>query len=506
MIPIVPPSRSPTGTWARSAQRPFRTRSVNGPNRLTRCRASPRTPSATARVPLPGVMTTGIPLALAAARSTRSTPTPVRARTRSRGARSSRAASTTASARTMAPTATVRSSASGSGTNITSSPRMSVTNAGSTEPRATTTGRSAVTTSPAGWGASPAHHRCRSWSSSSLASPVSILSTRPDCWKRSTRPSRLRQLGDERGGQQRRVRANRDEGPALLVPFRCGGAVRDQEATPSSESLSGRANPVQRGEIAWRLHVAWDSQVVAEITGADEQDIDPVQRSDLLHVLHGPGRLDLHQSENLCVGAVEGSGIQAEATSPVVRRHPSIAVWGIAEMPQRLADLDSGVLPRQHDPRRAEIKNPAETDPGRGLCPDHGGDLVGCGGNDNCADLLLTAGTMLEIQQHPVHAGRSTHLRRDCRGHPNHRWEVRPASYSARSWAIASCSNTSAGATSHQAPAGGRSACGIAGITRTTGPSWSLVPASAPRTSAAVVARIARAPRPRAISRRSTRR
>src|SRR5918992_804087 len=358
MIPIVPPSRSPTGTWARSAQRPSRTRSVNGPNRLTRCRASPRTPSATARVPLPGVMTTGIPLALAAARSTRSTPTPVRARTRSRGARSSRAASTT--------------------------------------------------TSPAGWGASPAHHRCRSWSSSSLASPVSILSTRPDCWKRSTRPSRLRQLGDERGGQQRRVRANRDEGPALLVPFRCGGAVRDQEATPSSESLSGRANPVQRGEIAWRLHVAWDSQVVAEITGADEQDNDPVQRSDLLLVLHGPGRLDLHQSENLCVGAVEGSGIQAEATSPVVRRHPSIAVWGIAEMPQRLADLDSGVLPRQHDPRRAEIKNPAETDPGRGLCPDHGGDLVGCGGNDNCADLLLTAGTMLEIQQHPVHAGRST--------------------------------------------------------------------------------------------------
>src|SRR5215217_2147148 len=105
-MPMVAPSRSPTSTLLRSAQRPSRTRSVSGPNRLTRWSASARTPSATARVPLPGVMTTVIPLALAASRSTRSTPTPVRATTRSRGARSKSSASTTASARAMAPTAT----------------------------------------------------------------------------------------------------------------------------------------------------------------------------------------------------------------------------------------------------------------------------------------------------------------------------------------------------------------------------------------------------------------
>src|SRR5215213_5181185 len=128
---MVAPSRSPTCTLLRSAQRPSRTRSVRGPNRLTRCRARARTPSATARVPLPGVMTTVIPLALAASRSTRSTPTPVRA-------------STTASARAMAPTATARSAASGSATNETPSPRTPATSAGSTGPRATTTGRSAA--------------------------------------------------------------------------------------------------------------------------------------------------------------------------------------------------------------------------------------------------------------------------------------------------------------------------------------------------------------------------
>src|SRR5215218_3283985 len=143
-MPMVAPSRSPTSTLLRSAQRPSRTRSVSGPNRLTRWSASARTPSATARVPLPGVMTTVIPLALAASRSTRSTPTPVRATTRSRGTRSKSASSTTASARAMAPTATARSATLGSATNETPSPRTSTTSAGSTWPRATTTGRSAA--------------------------------------------------------------------------------------------------------------------------------------------------------------------------------------------------------------------------------------------------------------------------------------------------------------------------------------------------------------------------
>src|SRR5512132_2418987 len=143
-MPMVAPSRSPTDIRPRSAQPPWRTSPVRGPSRLTMCRAIARTPSATARVPLPGVTTTVIPRALAASRSTRSTPTPVRATTRSRGARSRKAASTTASARAMAPAATARSPGPGSATNDTASPRTPATRAGSTCPRATTTGRSAA--------------------------------------------------------------------------------------------------------------------------------------------------------------------------------------------------------------------------------------------------------------------------------------------------------------------------------------------------------------------------
>src|SRR6266516_3456216 len=132
-MPIVPPSRSPIGTLPRSAQRPCRTSSVNAARRFTRCSVSASTPSATARVPLPG------------------------ARTTSRGARSRKAPSTTASALTIAPTAMVRSSALGLATKESPSPRMSVTSAGSTAPRATTTGRSTSTSSPVAEGR--ARHR-----------------------------------------------------------------------------------------------------------------------------------------------------------------------------------------------------------------------------------------------------------------------------------------------------------------------------------------------------------
>src|SRR5439155_1740723 len=112
--------------------------------RLTRCRAIASTPSATARLPLPGVMTTGMPRAVAVSTSTRSTPTPVRAMTRSRGVRSRNAASMTASARAMAPTAAATSSGFRSVTRVACAPRIGSTTAGSTGPSATTTFLSTV--------------------------------------------------------------------------------------------------------------------------------------------------------------------------------------------------------------------------------------------------------------------------------------------------------------------------------------------------------------------------
>src|SRR5580704_4703844 len=100
----------------------------------------PIAPSATAAAPAPGVITTAMPRAVAAATSTRSTPTPVRAMTCSRGALPSSAWSTRASARTMAPEARPSSVSPGSGTNRQCPSSTPVTSAGSTDPSATTTG------------------------------------------------------------------------------------------------------------------------------------------------------------------------------------------------------------------------------------------------------------------------------------------------------------------------------------------------------------------------------
>src|SRR4051794_22788175 len=138
--PRVDPARSPTVIEPRSAQRPERTRSVSGPNRLTRCRAMARAPSATATAPVPGVTTTAIPRAVAAPRSTRSTPTPVRATTRSRGARSRNSVSTVASARAIAPCASRRSSSVGSAAKRHRPVNVSATRPGSTTPSPTTKG------------------------------------------------------------------------------------------------------------------------------------------------------------------------------------------------------------------------------------------------------------------------------------------------------------------------------------------------------------------------------
>ena len=117
----------------------------------------------------------------------------------------------------------------------------------------------------------------------------------------------------------------------------------------------------------------------------------------------------------------------------------------------------------QHDSRCPVVQDPAHPDPGVGLHPDHGRHAVRAGGRDDIADLFLTAGAVLQIEQQPVEPGSGADLggergrgaqegaqggcpRRGPPGpgrhrsaessgaaHPNHRWVLRSCSYSARS-------------------------------------------------------------------------
>ena len=136
-MPNVSPSRSPTVTAPRSSHRPSRTNAVSVDSRLTAASRCANTPSATALVFEPGVMTTGMPRRAASATSTRSVPTPVRARTFSAGIRSSMAASTVNAARTIAASAVARSSSVGSTTNRWPLAKNGVARSGSIAPSAT---------------------------------------------------------------------------------------------------------------------------------------------------------------------------------------------------------------------------------------------------------------------------------------------------------------------------------------------------------------------------------
>ena len=156
--------------------------------------------------------------------------------------------------------------------------------------------------------------------------------------------------------------------------------------------------------------VAGDAEVVAEVAGADEQHVHPVEPGDLLRVADRGRRLDLDHAENLGVGAVQGARVQAEPAGPVVGGHAPVPGWRVAQVPDRLGDLVRGVEAGQHDARGPAVQDPSHPDAGRGFDPDHGGHAVAPGGRHDVADLLLAAGPVLEVEQHPVHPGRGADL------------------------------------------------------------------------------------------------
>ena len=72
--------------------------------------------------------------------------------------------------------------------------------------------------------------------------------------------------------------------------------------------------------------VPGDTEVVAEVPGADEQHVDTVDGGDLVDGRHRGGGLDLGDDEDLVVGPVQGAGIEPEPAGPVVGGHPAVPV------------------------------------------------------------------------------------------------------------------------------------------------------------------------------------
>src|SRR5512133_11203 len=188
------------------------------------------------------------------------------------------------------------------------------------------------------------------------------------------------QLGGDGGGQQGGVGADGHEPPAFGVAGGRGRAVADQQPAGLAVAVGGVADPLERGQVDGRAQVEGDAEVEAQVLGADEQDVDPVDGGDLLDLLDGGRRLDLDHPQDLVAGPGQGGRVEGEAAGPVVGGHAAVAFGGVAQVPDRLGDLGGGVHAGQHDPGRAQVQDPADADPGPGLDPDQGGHAVGPGG------------------------------------------------------------------------------------------------------------------------------
>ncbi len=151
------------------------------------------------------------------------------------------------------------------------------------------------------------------------------------------------------------------------------------------------ADPFDRREVGGRLEVAGHAEVVAEVLRPDEQDVDPIEGRDLLDLLDGGRRLDLHHAQDLTAGAAQRVRVEPEATGPVVGRHAPVPVGRVPQVPDRLADLFGRVHTGQHHPGGAQVQDSADPDAGPGLHPHHRRDAIGTRSRDHVADLLLPA-------------------------------------------------------------------------------------------------------------------
>src|SRR6266702_6971479 len=90
------------------------------------------------------------------------------------------------------------------------------------------------------------------------------------------------ELGGHRGGEQGRVRADCDEGPAFGQSGRRGGSVVDQQSTRFAIGKGRVADLCDGGNECWGGEIARDAEIVAEVSGSDEQDVGAVERRDLV--------------------------------------------------------------------------------------------------------------------------------------------------------------------------------------------------------------------------------
>src|SRR5919206_482822 len=98
--------------------------------------------------------------------------------------------------------------------------------------------------------------------------------------------------------EQGRIRADGHEGPSL-VQFGCGGrTVVHEQAAGLAGFATGETNLLEGVEEHRSLHLARHAEIMAEVAGAYEQHVDPIDGRDLLRRCDGSHGLDLDEQRN----------------------------------------------------------------------------------------------------------------------------------------------------------------------------------------------------------------
>src|SRR6476620_2459810 len=160
------------------------------------------------------------------------------------------------------------------------------------------------------------------------------LSAEGDWWSSMICPRRRRlcdgagrgECGPGRSGEQGGIGTDRHERPALFDALGGADAVVDQEPTGLAVAPACGEHGVQSLSEGRGRGVAGNTEVVAEIPGADEQHVDTVDGRDLVDGRYGRSGFDLGDDQDLLVRSVKSGGVETEAAGPVVGRDAAVPV------------------------------------------------------------------------------------------------------------------------------------------------------------------------------------
>ena len=160
-----------------------------------------------------------------------------------------------------------------------------------------------------------------------------------------------------------------------------------------------------------------EAERVRQVGGADEQDVHPLDRRDLVDGGERFRGLDLERAEHLAVGVVERAGPAAPV--PGARRPADAPAAAVAAGQRGQLRLRDRLDPRHEHAAGAEVERPADPRSPRLLDANEDRRGAAAGGEQLGECLGLAARAVLEVDDEPVEAGDGEDL--DRQGAPEAR-------------------------------------------------------------------------------------